>query len=93
MEADSSIGSIIRNWKHGYRALSHMRWAAAFGFHISVVGLVGVVGFVLAIIDGKLGEKRKKNLDKLCLVPGLQNLGNNCFLNVILQVWFLLANV
>ncbi|XVF18339.1 hypothetical protein REPUB_Repub11eG0013100 [Reevesia pubescens] len=86
MEQDTSISAIIRNWKHGYRALLHMRWAAAFGFHVSVVGLVGVVGFVLAIIrDGKSGEKRKKHLDKICLVPGLQNLGNNCFLNVILQ--------
>ncbi|KAK6229171.1 hypothetical protein SCA6_018122 [Theobroma cacao] len=86
MERDTSIRAIIRNWKHGCRALLHMRWASAFGFHISVVGLVGVVGFVLAIIrDGKVGEKRKKDLEKLCLVPGLQNLGNNCFLNVILQ--------
>ncbi|MBA0699615.1 hypothetical protein Goari_001230 [Gossypium aridum] len=86
MEQETSMRAIIRNWKHGYRALLHMRWAADFGFHISVVGLVGVVGFVLAIIrDGKLGEKRKKHLEKLCLVPGLQNLGNNCFLNVILQ--------
>ncbi|KAH1032779.1 hypothetical protein J1N35_044953 [Gossypium stocksii] len=86
MEQETSMRAIIRNWKHGYRALLHMRWAADFGFHISVVGLVGVVGFVLAIIrDGKLGEKRKNHLEKLCLVPGLQNLGNNCFLNVILQ--------
>ncbi|XP_022749344.1 ubiquitin carboxyl-terminal hydrolase 27 isoform X2 [Durio zibethinus] len=86
MEPDTSIRAIIRNWKHGYRALSHMRWAAAFGFHISVVGLVGVVGFILATIrNGKSGEKRKKHWEKLCLVPGLQNLGNNCFLNVILQ--------
>ncbi|XP_038998213.1 ubiquitin carboxyl-terminal hydrolase 27-like [Hibiscus syriacus] len=57
-----------------------MRWTAAFGFHLSVVGLVGVVDIILAVIrDDKLREKRKKHL-----VPGLQNLGNNCFLNVIL---------
>ena len=92
-EQDTGIRAIIRNWKHSYRALLHMRWAAAFGFHMSVFGLVGVAGFVLAIIrDGKSGEKRKKHWEKLCLIPGLQNLGNNCFLNVILQVWFPLAN-
>ncbi|KAE8679065.1 Ubiquitin carboxyl-terminal hydrolase 27 [Hibiscus syriacus] len=86
MEQETSIRETIRNWKHGYRALLHMRWAAAFGFHLSVVGLVGVVGIVLAIIrDDKLRKKRKKHLEKICLVPGLQNLGNNCFLNVILQ--------
>ncbi|KAK8638213.1 hypothetical protein V6N13_136653 [Hibiscus sabdariffa] len=86
MDQETSIRAIIRNCKHGYRALLHMRWAAAFGFHLSVVGLVGVAGLVLAIIrDDKLSGKRKKHLEKLCLVPGLQNLGNNCFLNVILQ--------
>ncbi|GMI85379.1 hypothetical protein HRI_002207200 [Hibiscus trionum] len=86
MEQETSIRAIIHNWKHGYRALLHMRCAAAFGFPLTVVGLVGVVGFVLAIIrDNKLREKRKQHLEKLCLVPGLENLGNNCFLNVILQ--------
>ncbi|GLU13233.1 hypothetical protein SLE2022_298760 [Rubroshorea leprosula] len=72
--------AITRNLKHRYGGVF------ASGVYISVAGLVAVAGFVLSMIrDGKLGSKRKKTSEKLCLVPGLENLGNNCFLNVILQ--------
>lgn len=64
--------------------------------HLSVASLLGVAGFLYAL---KSGRFRNLNLlfsgtrqgdedddDDAILVPGLQNLGNNCFLNVILQV-------
>lgn len=62
-----------------------------------MAGLLGAVGLILAIRDSKVGDlsslrwfsERVSHSEKLGLVPGLQNLGNNCFLNVILQVWLL----
>ena len=65
---------------------------------LSVASLLGVAGFLYAL---KSGRFRNLNLlfsgtrqddedddddDDAMLVPGLQNLGKNCFLNVILQV-------
>ncbi|KAL5555808.1 hypothetical protein UlMin_038044 [Ulmus minor] len=94
MEGEVNLNSLIGLLKHGFRILSNPKWVFASGFHISVAGLLGIAGFVLASRDGKFGKlssfqwlpKSQDHHQKLCLVPGLQNLGNNCFLNVILQV-------
>ncbi|PQP96628.1 ubiquitin carboxyl-terminal hydrolase 27 isoform X1 [Prunus yedoensis var. nudiflora] len=92
-EKEVTLKSLIRQFEHGFKALSRSNLISSSGFHISVAGLLGIAGFVLALKDSKLS--RLSNLDwlpktdngspKLRLVPGLQNLGNNCFLNVILQ--------
>lgn len=72
-----------------------MKWVSASKLNLSLVGLVGVAGFVFVLkrggIVGSFGGlsllfQRKNHLEAKYSVPGLQNLGNNCFLNVILQV-------
>lgn len=91
IEGCISLKTILSNFRHGFRTLSHMNWDSASGFHVA--GLLGVVGLVLVIRDGKVANftslpwfsDRASGSEKLWLVPGLQNLGNNCFLNVILQ--------
>ncbi|XP_021895476.1 ubiquitin carboxyl-terminal hydrolase 27 isoform X2 [Carica papaya] len=93
IEGDTSVKFLIRNLKNGYRALSHLKLVSSSGFHLSVAGLLGVAGFLFAIKDGKLENfsslklltDREDRPENLFFLPGLQNLGNNCFLNVILQ--------
>jgi len=58
---------------------------------VTVGGVVGVVGAILTLKDGKVGipltfATHSSGSDKSLFVPGLQNLQNNCFLNVVLQV-------
>ncbi|XP_050205117.1 ubiquitin carboxyl-terminal hydrolase 27 [Mercurialis annua] len=77
--------------------ISNLKYASSSsGLHISVAGgFVGVAALVFALIKDRNFNKlttllpsfsgRQTLPQKLYLVPGLQNLGNNCFLNVILQ--------
>ncbi|XP_062097401.1 ubiquitin carboxyl-terminal hydrolase 27 isoform X2 [Humulus lupulus] len=93
MQGEVKLNDFIHLFKHGIRTISRSNWVSASGFQISVAGLFGVAGFVLALRDGKLGKlsssqwllPKGENPQNLRLVPGLKNLGNNCFLNVILQ--------
>lgn len=93
-EKEVTLKSLIRQFEHGFKALSRSNLISSSGFHISVAGLLGIAGIVLALKDSKLSRlssldwlpKTDNGSPKLRLVPGLQNLGNNCFLNVILQV-------
>jgi len=58
---------------------------------VTVGGVVGIVGAILTLKDGKVGipltfATHNGSSDQSLSVPGLQNLQNNCFLNVVLQV-------
>ncbi|KAF3440501.1 hypothetical protein FNV43_RR18785 [Rhamnella rubrinervis] len=88
-----TLKAMVHQLKHGFRTVSLTKLASTSGFNVAVAGLLGVTGFALAIKDGKLGKlnsfqwfpKSETHPDDSLSVPGLQNLGNNCFLNVILQ--------
>ncbi|XP_019462595.1 PREDICTED: ubiquitin carboxyl-terminal hydrolase 27 [Lupinus angustifolius] len=76
-----------------------MNWTQPFTIRVALAGLVGLVGAILAFKDGKLvirlpiqftspfirDNDNNNNFQKPLFVPGLQNLQNNCFLNVVLQ--------
>ncbi|KAJ1412913.1 Ubiquitin specific protease, conserved site [Sesbania bispinosa] len=72
------------------RGQTHTNWILASSIGVAVGGLMGIL---LALKDGKTAIPitlpwsfgRDNSLEKSFLVPGLHNLGNNCFLNVVLQ--------
>lgn len=80
-----------RSLGYGFPTLYRMNWTLP---STVVAGLVGIVGAILALKDGKLVIPTSvpwplatdDSSEKRLLVPGLQNLENNCFLNVVLQV-------
>lgn len=75
---------VINNLRHGLHNLP------ASGMRISLVALLGAAGAILILKDAIARNFKivpcSTSQDNLLVVPGLQNLGNNCFLNVILQV-------
>lgn len=94
-----TLKAMVHQLNHGFRTVSLTKLASTSGFNVAVAGLLGITGFAFAIRDGKLGKlnnflwflKGETHSDNSLSVPGLQNLGNNCFLNVILQVLLLLS--
>ena len=56
MQGQVKLNDFIHLFKHGIRTISRSNWVSASGFQISVAGLFGVAGFVLALRDGKLGK-------------------------------------
>ncbi|KAK2994530.1 hypothetical protein RJ640_012529, partial [Escallonia rubra] len=83
-EGNMNIYSVVQQLKLGLRFLSRGNWVSALGLNISVASILGAAGLILALRDGK--ARNIKSLEgpseKLWAVPGLQNLGNTCFLNV-----------
>ncbi|KAJ8544090.1 hypothetical protein K7X08_028601 [Anisodus acutangulus] len=77
----------IHIFKHGFGFKSH--WVTAHGVQVSVAAtLLSIAGFIFAIKDGKFRNfmvSEKPGSKNYWIIPGLQNLGNNCFLNVVLQ--------
>ncbi|MCD7451980.1 hypothetical protein HAX54_014506 [Datura stramonium] len=77
--------SLVNKFKHGFN--SH--WVTVHGVQVSVAAtLLSIGGLIFAIKDGKLRNimvSEKRSSKNQWVIPGLQNLGNNCFLNVVLQ--------
>ncbi|XP_075081087.1 ubiquitin carboxyl-terminal hydrolase 27 isoform X2 [Nicotiana tabacum] len=78
--------SLVDKFKHGFK--SH--WVSAHGVQVSVAAtLLSIAGFIFAIKDVKLRNfmvsEKHSSKSYYWTIPGLQNLGNNCFLNVVLQ--------
>lgn len=88
--------TLIQKLREG-TSFSHSvkKWVSSNGLQLSVAASV-FAGLLFAAKDRKIGNfvtvgqqwlsDGLASSDKSWLVPGLQNLGNNCFLNVILQV-------
>lgn len=81
--------SLANKFKHGFK----YHWVTVHGVQVSLAAAATLLsiatGIIVAMKDGKLrsiivGTGKSSSKDYFT-VPGLQNLGNNCFLNVVLQ--------
>lgn len=82
----SEHGNLLVSLSDG---LPHYSLAAAVGLAIGVAGLCKALHSSL-VIPPLSQKKLLSNSDRLYYTGGLKNLGNNCFLNVILQVYVVL---
>ncbi|XP_073059119.1 ubiquitin carboxyl-terminal hydrolase 27 isoform X1 [Primulina eburnea] len=88
------FSSFIHKFKHGSKFPLQVHWVSSSGLKIStIVGVLSAIGIILSTKDNKfrdficvlLSSNKGVRSPRGWAVPGLQNHGNNCFLNVILQ--------
>ncbi|GAB4848303.1 hypothetical protein Ancab_002970 [Ancistrocladus abbreviatus] len=92
IRGELTLSTLIRSFKSGLEILSNVRLISASGANVPAAGVLGFASLIFVLRNGKMGNfssllwssERHGSSDKL-FVPGLRNLGNNCFLNVILQ--------
>ncbi|KAL3527911.1 hypothetical protein ACH5RR_012567 [Cinchona calisaya] len=96
IQGSIDIYSLIQKLKFGVKFVPQAKWGPPSGLQISLAAasLLGATGLILAAVkDGKVGnfglpwssDGHVTTSHKNWVVPGLQNLGSNCFLNVVLQ--------
>ncbi|GMH06662.1 hypothetical protein Nepgr_008502 [Nepenthes gracilis] len=92
IRGEINFHSLLRNFRRGLQILLSIRLIPVPRAHLSAASLLVFAVFIFFLRDGRMGNfnsllwssEGSRSSEEL-FVPGLTNLGNNCFLNVILQ--------